>query len=84
MLRQVANQKIVTGICLPKSLKEQIDDKRGDIPRSRYISRILEQSMCKKDTENQQNTRSQLAHDTADSPHFPTTTHLGVDAANET
>jgi hypothetical protein len=59
------------GLCMPRALREQIDQKRGDIPRSRYISRVLEQHVCKKDTENQQNTRSQLAHNTADSPPFP-------------
>jgi hypothetical protein len=45
MLRQLANQKIVMGICLPKSLKDAIDTRRGDIPRSKYISRILEQQL---------------------------------------
>jgi hypothetical protein len=34
--------KIVMGICIPRSLKEKIDYTRGDIPRSRYISKILE------------------------------------------
>jgi hypothetical protein len=42
MLTKITNGKIVMGICLPKSLKEAIDIRRGDIPRSRYISRILE------------------------------------------
>ena len=31
------------GVCIPRSLKEKIDYTRGDIPRSRYISKILEQ-----------------------------------------
>jgi metal-responsive CopG/Arc/MetJ family transcriptional regulator len=30
------------GITLPISLLEKIDDKRGDIPRSRYIRRAIE------------------------------------------
>lgn len=42
MLRQLANHKIVMGICLPKTLKEAIDKRRGDVPRSTYIYRILE------------------------------------------
>jgi hypothetical protein len=42
MLKKLTNGKIVMGICLPKSLKETIDYKRGDIPRSKYISRIPE------------------------------------------
>jgi metal-responsive CopG/Arc/MetJ family transcriptional regulator len=29
------------GITLPISLLEEIDDKRGDIPRSRYIKRAV-------------------------------------------
>lgn len=33
---------IATGLSLPKELKDQIDKERGDIPRSRYILRILE------------------------------------------
>ena len=34
MLGKLTNGKIVMGICLPKSLKETIDTRRGDIPRS--------------------------------------------------
>jgi metal-responsive CopG/Arc/MetJ family transcriptional regulator len=30
------------GITLPKSLLHTIDNKRGDIPRSRYIRRAIE------------------------------------------
>jgi hypothetical protein len=30
------------GICIARSLKKKIDDKRGDVPRSKYISKILE------------------------------------------
>jgi metal-responsive CopG/Arc/MetJ family transcriptional regulator len=46
MLRKLTNGKIVMGICLPKSLKETIDTRRGDIPRSKYISRILERQLA--------------------------------------
>lgn len=31
------------GICMPISLKEAIDNTRGDVPRSTYISKVLEQ-----------------------------------------
>ena len=34
------------GICMPKSLKELVDIRRGDVPRSVFISKILEQ-ICK-------------------------------------
>ena len=30
------------GISLPKKLMEKIDTDRGDVPRSRYVLRILE------------------------------------------
>ena len=33
--------KVATGISLPKKLKDKIDVDRGDISRSRYILRIL-------------------------------------------
>jgi hypothetical protein len=33
------------GVCMPRSLKEAIDKKRGDISRSKYISRILERQL---------------------------------------
>jgi hypothetical protein len=34
--------KIATGISIPKNLKDKIDLDRGDISRSKYILRILE------------------------------------------
>jgi metal-responsive CopG/Arc/MetJ family transcriptional regulator len=56
MLEELSNRKIVMGICLPKSLKETIDYKRGDIPRSKYISRILKRQLDHENSEvNQQN-----------------------------
>lgn len=47
--------KIVTGVSMPKALRE--DMKRGDIQRSKYISRILERQLDHKNSEevNQQN-----------------------------
>jgi metal-responsive CopG/Arc/MetJ family transcriptional regulator len=41
------------GISLPKKLMEKIDTDRGDIPRSRYVLRMLEKQYtfeAKKDT----------------------------------
>jgi hypothetical protein len=64
---------------MPKSLKEKIDQTRGDIPRSKYISRILEGHFTHK---NQQNTRSQLAYNTADPLYPPDTTYSEVDVAD--
>jgi hypothetical protein len=81
MLRQIANHKIVIGICLPKSLKEAIDERRGDVPRSTYIYRILERQFKENDVENRQNQSRPLpGQNSAGSLHFPTTTCLGVDA----
>jgi hypothetical protein len=40
-------RKIVMGACLPRTFKEEIDQRRGDTPRSKYISRILEQIIHK-------------------------------------
>jgi metal-responsive CopG/Arc/MetJ family transcriptional regulator len=34
------------GITLPKSIIQKIDQKRGDIPRSRYIRRGIERYLC--------------------------------------
>ena len=37
------------GIALPKSMIQKIDQKRGDIPRSRYIRRAVEKYLSSKD-----------------------------------
>ena len=37
-------KKIATGLSLPKDLKDQIDKERGDIPRSKYILRMLQRN----------------------------------------
>jgi len=49
--------KIVMGVSMPKALREQIDLKRSDIQRSKYISRILERQLDYENSEevNQQN-----------------------------
>ena len=36
------------GITLPKSLSYNLDNKRGDIPRSHFIVRLLEQVISKR------------------------------------
>ena len=38
-------QKVIMDVSMPRALEEQIYQKRGDIPRSKYISRILEQQV---------------------------------------
>ena len=46
------------GITLPKSIIQKIDQKRGDIPRSRYIRRAIERylgSNSSKDIDNNDN-----------------------------
>jgi hypothetical protein len=40
------------GITLPKSVIQKIDQKRGDIPRSRYIRRAVEKYLSSKDIDN--------------------------------
>ena len=37
-----ANMTVKIGITLPKSTIQKIDQRRGDIPRSRYIRRAVE------------------------------------------
>ena len=37
------------GITLPKSIIQKIDNKRGDIARSRYIRRAIERYLSSKD-----------------------------------
>ena len=37
------------GITLPKSMIQKIDQKRGDIPRSRYIRRAIERYLGSKE-----------------------------------
>jgi metal-responsive CopG/Arc/MetJ family transcriptional regulator len=39
------------GITLPKSILLKIDQKRGDIARSRYIRRAIEKYLSSKDTD---------------------------------
>ncbi|MGA9843525.1 MAG: hypothetical protein WBQ25_14535 [Nitrososphaeraceae archaeon] len=52
------NQKIVMGICISRRLKEIIDDRRGYVPRSTYISLILERHIHNTQCENQNGIRN--------------------------
>ena len=38
----VIDNTVKLGITLPKSIIQKIDQKRGDIPRSRYIRKAIE------------------------------------------
>jgi metal-responsive CopG/Arc/MetJ family transcriptional regulator len=52
------------GITLPKSIIQKIDNKRGDIPRSRYIRRAIERylgSNSSKDVDNNDNDNAAAA-----------------------
>jgi hypothetical protein len=44
---------IAVGISLPKDIISKIDAERGDIPRSRYLLRILENSYAMKNKESE-------------------------------
>jgi metal-responsive CopG/Arc/MetJ family transcriptional regulator len=67
--------KIVMGVSIPKNLRELIDQKRGDIPRSKYISRVLERQLEHENSPvNQQNQSRPLpGQGSAASPPFPST-----------
>ena len=44
-------QKIIAvGISLPKKIVERIDNDRQDVPRSRYVLRLLENSYLRKNS----------------------------------
>jgi hypothetical protein len=42
-------RKTVVGISFPQQLVERIDKDRGDIPRSRFLVRILERAYDQKE-----------------------------------
>ena len=39
-------ESIAVGISLPKHILSKIDTERGDVPRSRYLQRILRKTLC--------------------------------------
>ena len=53
----VNDNTVKLGITLPKSILQTIDQKRGDIARSRYIRRAIEKYLSSKDTESSQKRR---------------------------
>ncbi|MDH5690246.1 MAG: hypothetical protein OEY81_02295 [Candidatus Bathyarchaeota archaeon] len=42
------NRKIPVGIGIPAGMLERIDKERGDIPRSVYVTRLLQQTLKEK------------------------------------
>jgi len=56
----VIDNTVKLGITLPKSIIQKIDQRRGDIPRSRYIRRAIERYLgnnSSKDIDNSQKRR---------------------------
>ena len=45
-LVQKNRHRVNTGISFPRPLLEQVDARRGDIPRTRYIQRVLEKHIA--------------------------------------
>ena len=45
----VTDNTVKLGITLPKSIIQKIDQRRGDIARSRYIRRAIEKYLSSKD-----------------------------------
>ncbi|HET7147984.1 MAG TPA: hypothetical protein VFI73_05735 [Candidatus Nitrosopolaris sp.] len=41
------DKTMIMGISMPKVLRDTIDKERGDIPRSRYITKILKQQIMR-------------------------------------
>jgi metal-responsive CopG/Arc/MetJ family transcriptional regulator len=48
----INDNTVKLGITLPKSMIKKIDQKRGDIARSRYIRRAIEKYLSSKDIDN--------------------------------
>jgi metal-responsive CopG/Arc/MetJ family transcriptional regulator len=52
-LVQKNRHRVNTGISFPRPLLEQVDAMRGDVPRTRYIQRILERYVTEQGNENE-------------------------------
>jgi metal-responsive CopG/Arc/MetJ family transcriptional regulator len=50
-LVQKNRHRVNTGISFPRPLLEQVDARRGDVPRTRYIQRILERYITEQGNE---------------------------------
>jgi metal-responsive CopG/Arc/MetJ family transcriptional regulator len=51
-LVQKNRHRVNTGISFPRPLLELVDARRGDVPRTRYIQRILERYITEQGNEN--------------------------------
>ena len=45
MMSRFSREVLTMGVSLPKRIYQEIDARRGDVPRSRYILKILEESL---------------------------------------
>jgi metal-responsive CopG/Arc/MetJ family transcriptional regulator len=52
--------KITMGVCMSRTLKEQIDFIRGDVSRSKFISKILEKELANRDDIDDQQSQPEL------------------------
>ena len=55
------DKTVKLGITLPKSIIQRIDKKRGDIPRSRYILRSIENYLSSSSSSKDTDKRSKAA-----------------------
>lgn len=50
MTTVITRKNVPFGLSLPKELMKSIDEKRGDISRSKFVSRLLERNFSKQVT----------------------------------
>ena len=62
-------QEIISvGISFPKNVLTRIDSKRGDVPRSRYLLRVIEKALQREEKEEwQRNCDEKTSRDSLDS-----------------
>ena len=54
-MSRFSREVLTMGVSLPKRVYQEIDAQRGDIPRSRYILKILEECLEReKETQNEE------------------------------
>ena len=46
-LESEEDRKIMFGLCIKRKLLKQLDEKRGQVPRSPFISKIIEEYLAK-------------------------------------
>jgi hypothetical protein len=44
-MSEMSDNQVITGISFPKQILKDLDRIRGDIPRSKYIVRLLEKKI---------------------------------------